>query len=83
MTQLRFYNVWEADSADKRDELIDVMRRDAVTFALLWMLLPPASANVDGVTVTVCGIAVALLTVTLKVVRSVPRLVTRMVRLAV
>ena|SRR5205807_811036 len=33
MTQLRFYNVWEADSADKRDELIDVMRRDAVTFA--------------------------------------------------
>ena len=32
MTQLRFYNVWEADSAGKRDELIDVMRSDAVMF---------------------------------------------------
>ena len=33
MTQLRFYNVWEAESADKRDELIAVMRDDVTMFA--------------------------------------------------
>jgi heme-degrading monooxygenase HmoA len=33
MSHLRFYNVWHADSVPHRDQLIDVMRREATAFA--------------------------------------------------